>query len=138
MILCVVVLGTVSSIYASTAVQPRFDNNQYGFNNSVGYNYGNVSDNAVSATEVSTNDAKYSVNYKGSTSGESFRAWFRIYNAREYYSGSSNILSKGATFTKFPSRVQYRKNYPYTLQASREHIVNPSKNVNGTWGFGRN
>lgn len=128
-----VFISTISSILASTDIPPRFSNTQYKLNVSVGYNYGKVSTtSAISATEVPASEAKYSVAYHVSSNGGSFRARFKIYNVREQYSGTANILSKGARFTKQPSRVQYRIDYPYELYASRENIIVPSRNVNGT------
>lgn len=109
------------------------------FSGSVGYFYNSVSSGySYSGSTIANNDSKYSVNYNGSYDNESFKAWFRIYSQYSYYNGVSNLLSQGSNFSGKNAYMVIQGGYDVIeLQAHREHIINPSRNVYGNWGFGQ-
>lgn len=109
------------------------------FSGSVNYFYSSVSSGqSYYGGSIANNDSRYSVDYIGSNSGDIFKAWFRIYSQYSYYNGVSNLLSQGTNFSNKNAYMVIQGDYDVIeLQAHREHIINPPRNVYGNWGFGQ-
>ena len=95
-----------------------------GFNGSAGYSYARVSERNV---KTDKNGIAW-VNWTGSSTS-SHKMWFQVVNNEDANRGKSLLSYKSEKL--FSTSATY--NYGYWLRASREHLFNPSVNVNGTW-----
>lgn len=96
------------------------------FSGSAGYNYKKV------GTENAKNNYQYlaGVNWTYSEK-ENHKEWFQIRNSNGEGRGTVLINRPNTGIEYFDTTAKY--GYDYTLWASREHIINPSTYVSGTW-----
>lgn len=98
-----------------------------GFSGSAGYDYEYVSSMKEKTTSTATK-----VKVKWTHSDTSCNMWFKCVNDVDETRGKSLLTGTSET-TKYLSDSSTTKGYHYRLMTSREHILNPTNYVSGTW-----
>lgn len=99
-----------------------------GFSGSAGYGYQDMSDYV---TKVTSDDVKIGVNWNYTDEGD-HKEWFNVVNNNGESRGKMLIESCDGENHPFSlSSTVY--SYNYKLQAGREHIIDPTTYVSGTW-----
>ena len=98
------------------------------FEGSVSWTYGDVSGYVTKTTSTSTRAA---VNWYY-TDEQDHKQWFRIVNSNGAKRGEVLVSSCDGMNHLF-TNSNTTQNYIYKLQSKREHIINPTTHIKGTW-----
>ena len=111
------------------------ESNSYAGN--VRFGYTELAGPITSSTTYSASALRYSVAFDRSKSGETFKVWYRLYNSRTYATSKEYLLDYDASFSRFSANMSITTlGTPVYLHAGREHIIDPSEYIYGTWGYG--
>lgn len=117
-------LSLISLMTLMTISNARAD--YKGFAGSTKYSYEKV------GTENAKNNYQYLAGVNWTESDHSnHKEWFQIRNSNGEDRGTVLINRPNTGVVYFDTTAKY--GYDYTLWASREHIINPSTYVKGTW-----
>lgn len=134
-------LVAVTLFAFGTPVQAGKSVGNRSFRGDVKYVYSNVSSYGVEVAGLfdgeNTNydNTFMSVDYQGAE--ETFKTWFRLYSPVTFMKSKEYLLNVGSAIKRLDANMSiHRLNDQIWLQGAREHIINPTRYVYGTWNFG--